>query len=104
MENLEEIISGASGERLSEFLDVDVNAAVNVVTREVTQPPANSDHTVYPIRVVPVHTFILQGHSKDVRPSKGILIPSFASHWGVVVGETDALTLYHLPIVFQHQI
>ena len=84
-----------SGERLSELFEVDASAIMSLVTRETSQPAPHIDHA-YPIQVVPVHTFILQGHSKDVRLSKGILIPSFASHWGVIVGVTDALTLYHL--------
>jgi len=87
-----------SGERLSELFDVDANEATSQVAREITQP-LQSDNQ-YRIQVVPVHTFVLQGHSKDVRLSKGILVPSFASHWGVVIGEPDALTLYHL--VFDH--
>ena len=84
-----------SGERLSELFDADTSAAMSLVTSETSQPPPHIAYA-YPIQVVPVHTFILQGHSKDVRLSKGILVPSFASHWGVVVGVTDALTLYHL--------
>ena len=83
------------GERLSGLFDVDASTAISLVTGGTSQPPRHIDHA-YPIQVVDVHTFILQGHSKDVRLSRGILVPSFASHWGVVAGVPDALTLYHL--------
>jgi hypothetical protein len=82
------------GERLSELFEVDKDAAINAVQGEA--PEARP----LEIQVVPVHTFILQGISKDVNLtpglSKGILVPSFASHWGVVTGEPGARTLYHL--------
>jgi hypothetical protein len=83
-----------SGERMSELFEVDGPAAVDAIRGESTPsgPP-------YSIQVVPVHTFILQGISKDVKLSRGILVPSFASHWGVVTGDPGALTLYHLVFV-----
>src|SRR5271168_615502 len=87
-----------SGEHLSKFFDVDTTAATLRVSDEASA--SRQGEQSYPIRLVPVHTFILQGHSKDVPLSKGILVPSFASHWGVVVGVPDAFTLYHLVFRF----
>jgi len=69
--------------------DEDTTARVRQIA-----PPLNGPRC--PIQVIPVHTFILQGHSKDVRLRKAIVVPSFASHWGVVVGVPGARTLYHL--------
>jgi hypothetical protein len=86
-----------SGGRLSELLSVDGEAAINRVQEETADARPMSQ--AYSCQVVPVHTFILQGISKDVKLSKGILVPSFASHWGVVTGVPGALTLYHLVFV-----
>lgn len=81
----------ASVARLSEYFDVDAAALIE----ETPQPSLNHDNE-YPVQLVPVHTFILQGHSKDIGLSRGILVPSFASHWGVVVGDPGEYMLYHL--------
>jgi hypothetical protein len=85
-----------SGERMSELFEVDGHAAVDAIRGDSSLAPAGPP---YSIQVVPVHTFILQGISKDVKLSRGILVPSFASHWGVVTGDPGALTLYHLVFV-----
>jgi hypothetical protein len=82
-------------ERLSQLFDVDGNAIIDSVHREVDGGPQYPSDSVS-VRLVPVHTFILQDISKDTKLSKGILVPSFASHWGVVTGELGFLTLYHL--------
>ena len=86
----------ASGARLSEYFDVDATAALAVVIEETSQPSLIDHDNAYPIQLVPVHTFILQGHTKDIGLAKGILVPSFASHWGVVVGDPGEYMLYHL--------
>lgn len=88
----------AFGERFKAFFDVDpepIIASVEVQTPKINAASGSS----LPIQLVPVHTFIVQGHTKDVNLTRGILVPSFASHWGVVVGEQGAYELYHL--VFQ---
>jgi hypothetical protein len=72
----------------------DVNDEAATARVRQTAPPLNGPRC--PIQVIPVHTFILQGHSKDVRLRNAIVVPSFASHWGVVVGFPGARTLYHL--------
>lgn len=82
---------------LSAFFDVNAPAMISAVTHSTSQPsPLNpGSHPTYPIQLVPVHTFIIQGHTKDV-PLRGVLVPSFASHWAVVVGKPKQYTLYHL--------
>ena len=49
------------------------------------------------VSVVPVHTYVHQ-LSKDpgCGTSTSIVIPSFASHWGVVVGPPNEQMLFHL--------
>ena len=69
------------------------------MTRDISELPQPDDR-LYPIRVVPIRTFILQGHSKDAWLRMGVVVPSFASHGGVVVSVQDALTLYRS--VFDH--
>jgi hypothetical protein len=84
----------ASGNKLSGFFDVDETSIVTTIKNEFPQPsPTNENH---PIQLVPVHTFVLHSPTKDVRLSRGILVPSFASHWGVVVGQPGEYLLYHL--------
>jgi hypothetical protein len=84
----------AFGERFTAFFDVNANSVISTVSdSNPDQVPATPP---YPIQVVPVHTFIVEGHTKDFRLTKGFMVPSFASHWGVVVGQPGAYTLYHL--------
>src|SRR2546430_6586083 len=85
----------ASGERLSQFCVVDQTSIINHVTQTVPDPSSTSQNC--PVQLVPVHTFVLHAHTKDIRLGRGILVPSFASHWGVVVGTPPrAYTLSHL--------
>ena len=79
-------------DRFTTFFDVDATSVIDTVQNTTNQPTADSQS----VNVIPVHTFVVGGHTKDIRLSDGILVPSFASHWGVVVGTTDAYTLYHL--------
>jgi hypothetical protein len=88
----------ASGERLSRMFEVDGDATIDSVRREIDGGRQYPGGRV-PVQVVPVHTFVLQDISKDVKLGRGILVPSFASHWGVVTGEPRSLTLYHLVFV-----
>jgi hypothetical protein len=88
----------ASGEQLSRMFEVDGDATIDSVRREIDGGRQYPGGRVS-VQVVPVHTFVLQDISKDVRLSRGILVPSFASHWGVVTGEPGSLTLYHLVFV-----
>jgi hypothetical protein len=86
-----------SGQRLSELFDIDENAVINNMQESCsTTQPLSQGAVSIQVMAVPVRTFVLQGYSKDVKLSKGILVPSFASHWGVVTGVPGALTLYHL--------
>jgi hypothetical protein len=83
-----------SAEKLSSLFEADASAIIETVTKEAPRPrPTPAE---YQIQLVSVHTFIVQGHTKDVRLSKGILVPTFASHWGVVVGDPGQYVLYHL--------
>jgi hypothetical protein len=82
-------------ERLSRLFDVDGDAIINAVHRDVDGGPQYPGGAVS-VRLVPVHTFILRDVCKDIKLTTGILVPSFASHWGVVTGEPGYLTLYHL--------
>lgn len=90
----QEIITSA--EKLSSWFEADASAIIETVTKEAPKPRPAPPEQMYQIQLVSVHTFIIQGHTKDVRLSKGILVPTFASHWGVVVGEPGEYVLYHL--------
>src|SRR5579859_4812189 len=85
-------------DRFTAFFDVDEKTVIATVNEQTTanEPTASRTTPQYPVNVIPVHTFIVGGHTKDMRMSEGILVPSFASHWGVVVGKPGAYTLYHL--------
>jgi hypothetical protein len=82
-------------ERLSRLFDVNGDAIIDSVHREVDGGPQYPGGNVS-VRLVPVHTFILQNFSKDTTLANGVSVPSFASHWGVVAGEPGFQTLYHL--------
>jgi hypothetical protein len=85
-----------SGQRLTELFDVDENTVMDTMQDSCsTTQPLNQAVSIQ-VMAVPVRTFVLQGYSKDVKLSKNILVPSFASHWGVVTGVPGAFTLYHL--------
>jgi hypothetical protein len=92
-----ELISSsiAPADQLSRLFDVDEEATIESVRKEIDSGRQYPGSHVS-VRVVPVHTFILQDISKDFKLSKGILVPSFASHWGIVTGEPGHFTLYHL--------
>src|SRR5437764_13378272 len=79
-------------DRFTTFFDVDATSVIDTVQNTTNQPTADSQS----VNVIPVHTFVVGGHTKDIRRSDGILAPSFASHWGVVAGTTAAYTLYRL--------
>lgn len=89
------IQSMVPAERLSRLFEVDGDAIIDSVHREVDGGPQYPAGTVS-VRLVPVYTFILRNISKDTNLGKGILVPSFASHWGIVTGEPGFQTLYHL--------
>lgn len=87
----------ASTERLSAFFDVDASSIVSTTLGTSRHSTPVLTNSTSPVQLVKVHTFIIQGHSKDVRISRGYLVPTFASHWGVVVGDSPKeYTLYHL--------
>jgi hypothetical protein len=88
----------ASAARLSQLFGVDEDATIDSVRREIDVSPEYPGGHVS-VHIVPVHTFILQDISKDAKLSRGILVPSFASHWGVITGEPGSFTLYHLVFV-----
>ena len=84
----------ASSERLSTFFDIDATA-IETILKDTPQPIITN--STCPVQLVKVHTFIIQGHTKDVRLNRAYLVPTFASHWGVVVGDSPSeYTLYHL--------
>jgi hypothetical protein len=84
----------ASSERLATFFDIDATT-IETAIKDAPQPII-TDLTC-PVQLVKVHTFIIQGHTKDVRLGRAYLVPTFASHWGVIVGDSPSeYTLYHL--------
>lgn len=86
-----------SRNKLSSFFDVDATSIIETVTREAPKPrPTSPTDQLSQIQLVSVHTFIVQGHIKAVHLTRGILVPTFASHWGVVVGDPGQYVLYHL--------
>lgn len=84
----------ATGERLSRLFVLDEASIIAQVVQAVPRPIPETENS--PVQLVPVHTFVLHSHTKDIRLARGILVPSFASHWGVVVGTPGEYTLYHL--------
>src|SRR5579862_9496537 len=80
-------------DRFTAFFAVDATSVIETVQNTSTNQRTADSQSV---NLIPVHTFVVGGHTKDIRLSDSILVPSFASHWGVVVGPTDAHTLYHL--------
>jgi hypothetical protein len=87
----------ASGNQLSNCFDVDETSIINHIDEAFPTSAAESNR----VQLVPVRTFVLHA-GKDIRLSRGILVPSFASHWGVVVGKEREYMLYHL-VLIEHQ-
>jgi len=89
----------ASGKQLSKFFDVDGTSIINHISEAFPTPTSDAESNR--VQLVPVRTFVLHA-SKDIRLSRGLLVPSFASHWGLVVGKEREYMLYHL-VLNQHQ-
>ena len=70
-----------------------------VVERVVDSAPSRTG-TPTGIALVPVHTYVHQVTKASIPgTSPSIVVPAFASHWGIVVGEANDQKLFHLLFV-----
>jgi|SRR5277367_3166098 hypothetical protein len=80
-------------ERLSRMTEIEVDAVIAQVLEQL--PPEASESRELKLR--PVRSYVASGKTLASGKFSGIAVPSFAVHWGVVIGRT----MYHL--VFQNR-
>jgi hypothetical protein len=57
------------------------------------------------IALVPVHTYMHQVMEAPIPgTSSSIIVPAFASHWGIVVGEADNQKVFHLLFIYDAEV
>src|SRR5947207_8615642 len=63
-----------------------------VITEFRRRKPKLEESSPRPIRLAPVRTYVGDGKTLSFGSFPGVVVPPFATHWGVLIGRT----LYHL--------
>ena len=72
----------------------------NAVVKRVVDSVEVGTNSPAGVAFVPVHTYVHQlGKTATAWGSSTIVVPPFASHWGIVVGPPESQTLFHLLFV-----
>jgi hypothetical protein len=70
---------------------------MEAVTERVIEVAPRRTGTPIDVALVPVHTYVHQMTKSSIPgTSPSIIVPTFACHWGIVVGEEDDQKLFHL--------
>lgn len=77
--------------RMTKMTEVDADAMVAQVLADL-QPSEESGTRGHELRLRPVRSYVADGKTLQSSKFSGVVVPSFAVHWGVVVGRT----MYHL--------
>jgi len=78
---------------------ISVDEANSIVQHFVQSPTVIPviDHQPSKVSLAPVHTYVHQISKSPILGSQsGIVVPAFASHWGVIVDHPNGQMLYHL--------
>ena len=77
--------------RMTKLTPITVGEVLARVSKDLPPAPAEGSRT-HGLQLRPVKSYVADGKTLESYKFSGVVVPAFATHWGVVVGET----LYHL--------
>jgi len=77
--------------RMTKLTPITADEVLARIAKDLPQAPAEGSRK-HDLQLRPVKSYVADGKTFESSRFSGVVVPAFATHWGVVVGET----LYHL--------